>query len=75
MLASRLGKLPVWLFQGSADELAPPGDARRMWRALQSVNPNAKYTEYESGGHDQTKAMSDPGFWRWLLGQRRSARK
>ena len=74
-LASRLGKLPIWLLQGAVDDLAPPDDARRMWRALQSVNPSAKYTEYENGGHDQTRAMTDPELWRWLLGQRRSARK
>ena len=34
-----------------------------------------EYTEYENGGHDQTRAMTDPELWRWLLGQRRSARK
>ena len=72
VLASKLTTMPIWLFQGSADDLAPPDDARRMWSALQRVNPSAKFTEYDGGGHDQTRTMADPELWKWLLNQRRN---
>lgn len=71
-LAASLRELPVWLFIGSDDPLAPPGDGRRMGEALRKVNPAARFTEYEGVGHDARRALAEKELWTWLLARQRS---
>jgi predicted peptidase len=69
--AEAVGKTPVWMFHGSADEQVPVGDARKMFAALKKVNRAAQFTEYAGDGHFiYHKAYTEKGFWKWLFNQR-----
>jgi len=70
-LASKIRGLPTWVFQGAADQAAPPEEARRIWRALQEVNPGAKYTEYANVGHSPDRSLAEPDLWPWLFSQKK----
>jgi predicted peptidase len=79
--ARLIGKTPVWVYHGDADELVPVMEARKMVEALKAVGGNVKYTEYPGIGHAHAgpltafssggeKAQTDPDFIAWLFSQR-----
>lgn len=70
-LATRMKGMAIWLFHGSEDTVAPPEESRRMWKALQAVNADVQFTEYEGLGHDANRALGEPDLWSWLLAKRR----
>jgi predicted peptidase len=68
--ARRVGKTPVWIFHGDADDSVPVEESRKMTAALQAAGSNVKYTEYPGVGHNSwDKAYAEPGLFDWLLGQ------
>lgn len=68
--ARRVGKTPVWIFHGEADDSVPVQESRKMAAALQSAGANVKYTEYPGVGHESwDKAYAEPGLIDWLLAQ------
>lgn len=69
--ARRVGKTPVWIFHGDADDTIPVGEARKMAAALKAPGANFQYTEYVGVGHDSwLKAYAEPRLGSWLLEQR-----
>lgn len=69
--AKRIGKTPVWIFHGDADESVPVEESRKMADALKVAGANYKYTEYAGVGHNSwDKAYSEPELVPWLLEQR-----
>ena len=71
-IARRIGKLPVWIFQGAKDWLVPPRSSREMAAALRSNQGNVLYTEYPDLGHNSwDRAYSDPALFTWLFAQHR----
>jgi predicted peptidase len=69
--ARRIGRTPVWIFHGDADEAVPVEESRKMAEALRAANANVKYTEYPGVGHNSwDKAYSEPDFVPWLLSQK-----
>ncbi|MFH1024055.1 MAG: PHB depolymerase family esterase [Planctomycetota bacterium] len=69
-VASRLGKLPVWIFHGSADTAIPVMESRRMAKALRAAKGRVRYTEYRGVDHNSwDAAYSDPAVARWLCGR------
>ena len=63
---------PLWIFHGAKDEVVPPDNSRKMYKALQSADAKVKYTEYPDANHDSwTPAFAEPEFLSWLFGQRR----
>jgi len=74
-LARRVGATPAWIFHGDADPVVPVEEARKIFAALEPLDPNAKITVYSGVGHDSwTKAYAEPDFFSWLLAQRLPAR-
>jgi predicted peptidase len=74
-LAAKVKGLPIRLFHGSADPLAPVSDSRRITAALQRVGADVKYTEYEGVPHNSwDRAYAESDLIPWLLAQRRQSK-
>lgn len=71
-LAARIGATPVWMFHGALDDVVPPEDDRRLYRAFQAAGARAvRYTEYPDGNHNAWDATyADPAMWAWLFSRR-----
>jgi predicted peptidase len=70
-VARKIGKTPVWIFHGSADETISVEESRRMAQALKAAGGNVRYTEYPGVGHNAwDPAYTDPDFFPWLLSHR-----
>jgi predicted peptidase len=69
--AQRIGKTPVWIFHGDADDSVPVEESRKMAEALKATGANYKYTEYAGIGHNSwEKAYAEPELVPWLLSQK-----
>lgn len=69
-VARLIGKTPVWIFHGGADDSVPVEESRHMAAALKAAGANYKYTEYPGVGHNSwDKAFSEPDLVPWLLAQ------
>ena len=72
-LAERIGKTPVWMFHGNADESVPVTESRKINEALKkNGNKNVNYTEFERTNHNEAflKAFSEPKLYTWLAKQK-----
>ncbi|KAF1692498.1 phospholipase [Pseudoxanthomonas koreensis] len=70
-LVQRLGHVPAWMFHGALDDLVPPADDRRVYRAAREAGADFRYTEYPEGNHNAWDATySDPAMWDWLFARR-----
>jgi predicted peptidase len=68
--AKRIGRTPVWVFHGAADDTVPVEGSRKMVEALRSAGGNVTYTEYPGVGHNSwDNAFAEPNFVPWLLSQ------
>jgi predicted peptidase len=68
-----VGKIPAWIFHGETDEQIPVSDARSTAQTLKAAGAGVRYTEYKGAGHFIfDRAYTEPGFWTWLLAQRRA---
>lgn len=69
-VARLVGKPPVWIFHGDADDAVPVEESRHMAAALKAAGANYKYTEYPGVGHNSwDKAYAEPDLVPWLLAQ------
>jgi predicted peptidase len=67
-VARRIGKTPVWIFHGDADQAVPVEESRHMAAALKAANDEFKYTEYPGVDHNSwDKAYAEPELVPWLL--------
>jgi predicted peptidase len=67
-VARLVGKTPVWMFHGDADDAVPVEEARHMAAALKAAGADFKYTEYPGVGHDSwDKAYAELDLVLWLL--------
>jgi len=67
-IAHHVGRTPVWIFHGDADDAVPVEEARHMAAALKAAGGNYKYTEYPGVGHNSwDKAFYEPDLVPWLL--------
>lgn len=69
--ARLIGKTPVWIFHGAADDTVPVEESRKMAQALKAGKSNFQYTEYPGVGHNSwDKAYAEPALTTWLFAQR-----
>ncbi|MGH9702322.1 MAG: prolyl oligopeptidase family serine peptidase [Candidatus Acidiferrales bacterium] len=69
-----LAGIPIWAFQGTADEVVPLERVHATISALRAAGGHPKYTEYPGVGHAVwEKAFLDPDLVPWVLAQRRAA--
>jgi len=68
--AKKIGKTPVWIFHGGADDTVSVAYSRKLNDALEAAGANVRYTEYPGIGHNSwDKAYTEPDLMRWLLSQ------
>jgi poly(3-hydroxybutyrate) depolymerase len=72
-LAPLIKEVPIWVFHGDNDRVAPVDSSRTIVAALKTVDAPVKYTEYRNGGHEMNQALADPLLQEWLFAQKRSA--
>lgn len=66
--AKKIGKTPVWIFHGGADNVVSPENSRKLDDALKTAGGDVRYTEYPGVGHDSwDKAYAEPELMTWLL--------
>jgi predicted peptidase len=70
--ASRLTKVPIWVFHGDADPRVPVTESRKLTEAIKARGGNVRYTEYPGVAHNAW----DRAYWEeellpWLLAQRK----
>ncbi|MBZ5529120.1 MAG: dienelactone hydrolase family protein [Acidobacteriia bacterium] len=77
-VAARIGRIPVWIFHGGADQLIDVTESRHMAAALRAAGAEVRYTEYPGVGHNSwDRAYSNPRLLPWLLSKslRKPAKK
>jgi predicted peptidase len=75
-LATRIAKMPIWVFHGAKDRAVPVSASRKMVAALKKATGHPKYTEYPNVDHfSWVPAYRDPEMFRWLFGQKRKGEK
>jgi predicted peptidase len=71
--APAIAGVPLWVFQGDADDSVPVTMVRDMMRQLKKAGANVRYTEYHNVGREAgVKAFAEPDLARWLFAQRRN---
>lgn len=70
---ARLGRLPVWAFNGDADPVTTLADARSACDALQAAGGDVRLTVLPGVDHggSQNGTFATPGLWEWLAERRR----
>jgi len=64
--------VPIWAFHGALDTAVPVERSRDMVEALEAVDGNVRYTEYQQEGHNiGARVYFEPGLFPWLFAQRR----
>jgi predicted peptidase len=67
-VAKKIGKTPVWIFHGAADDTVSVENSRKMNDALKAAGGDVRYTEYPGVGHNSwDKAYAEPELMPWLL--------
>jgi predicted peptidase len=70
--ASKVKRIPAWLFHGAADDSVPVTESRLLVEALKKAGGAPKYTEYAGAPHNVwDRAFAEPGLAEWLMAQRR----
>jgi predicted peptidase len=72
--AAVIAQLPIWVFHGSNDSVAPVENTREMVERLRVLGSPVKCTEYPDVGHESwNRAYAEPELFPWLLAQRRNS--
>ena len=71
-LATRIRRLPVWLYHGDADRSVPVEQSRTIVASLKAAGADVQYTELPGVGHNSwDAAFGSPQVAAWLFKQRR----
>jgi pimeloyl-ACP methyl ester carboxylesterase len=66
--AHAVGKLPIWLFHGTDDNVVLPKQSELMFEAVKAAGGHIRLWEYQTLKHDcWTRAFNEPELPRWLL--------
>jgi len=69
--ATKMARLPVWMFHGAEDPVVPVTESREMYAALKAAGADVRYSEYPGVKHDSwNNAYAEPEFLKWLLAHR-----
>ncbi|MSR59167.1 MAG: phospholipase [Planctomycetaceae bacterium] len=70
--ASKVARIPLWVFHGDQDGAVKVDLSRNMVAAIKKAGGRPLYTEYVGVGHDSwTATYKDPLFMTWLFAQER----
>ena len=66
--AAKIGKVPVWIFHGTDDNIVPVTESQHMRAAMTQAGAEVHYTEYPGVKHvSWDKAYDEPKLFPWLL--------
>jgi predicted peptidase len=69
-----ISRVPLWVFQGDADQSVPVDLVRQMMQQLKKAHANLRYTEYHKIDHEVwNRAFAEPNLLPWLIAQKRGA--
>jgi poly(3-hydroxybutyrate) depolymerase len=72
--ARAVGRLPVWMFHGSEDNVVPPRESELMYNALKANSGHVRLWIYQGLHHDSwARAYNEPELPRWMLAHRLGA--
>jgi len=72
--ARAVGRLPLWLFQGSDDTMVIPRQSELIFEALKVSGGRVRLWVYQGVRHDcWTRAYNEPELPRWFLSHQRKA--
>ena len=69
---NKLAQIPLWLFQGSADTLAPITETKELVGAIQSAGGHPRFNSLEGRDHFILDVYDRPDVYQWLLQQKRN---
>jgi poly(3-hydroxybutyrate) depolymerase len=73
--ARALDRTPIWLFQGSEDNLVVPRQSELLYEAVKANGGQIRLWTYQGLKHDcWSRAFNEPELPRWLLSHRTDAR-
>jgi predicted peptidase len=71
-VAQRVRAIPIWVFQGDADELTPVALVRENVKVFQDAGVSVRYTEFPGGKHNVwDRVYRMPELYAWLFAQHR----
>lgn len=66
------GKVALWLFHGSKDDVLPVSFSREYYKKLRKENADVRYSEYENVLHNcWVNAFNEPDLLSWLFSKSR----
>ncbi|MDP2368396.1 prolyl oligopeptidase family serine peptidase [Rhodoferax sp.] len=73
--ARRIGKVPLWVFHGSADTVVPVEQSRQMVQAMRQGGGEVRFSDYAGVDHNSwDRAYAEPELVPWLLSHQLGAR-
>lgn len=69
---SKIKRLPIWTFHGTADDMIPFEETDRVFRKLKALKSPIRFTRIKNAGHGIQYLYEDPKIYRWMLKQRKS---
>lgn len=69
-IAEVIASVPIWVFHGFSDPVAPITNSREMVKALKVFNEDVKFSELDAG-HGIAYQSYTPALYRWLLHQKK----
>lgn len=75
-IAAKVGKVPVWIFHGTDDDIVPVAESQHMRAAMTQIGAEVHYTEFPNTKHvSWDKAYDDPKLLPWLFSKSLPAQK
>eukprot|EP01119_Soliformovum_irregulare_P002751 TRINITY_DN13008_c0_g1_i1.p1 TRINITY_DN13008_c0_g1~~TRINITY_DN13008_c0_g1_i1.p1 ORF type:complete len:239 (-),score=41.74 TRINITY_DN13008_c0_g1_i1:34-750(-) len=75
MTASKIKRIPMWIFHSRGDPIVPFKHSKDMVDAIQKQDPKeVKLTIYEDKEHDSwTRTYLNPDVWKWMFSQSKTS--
>ena len=71
--ASRLRRMPIWVFHGALDDVVNPEESQGMVDAINKAGGNVKFTLYPDANHNSwTATYNNPELYDWFLSYTRN---
>ena len=67
----KLAPIPLWLFHGTADTLAPIAETKDLVQAIESAGGHPRFNGLEARDHFILDVYDEPDIYQWLLQQKR----
>jgi predicted peptidase len=69
----KLAQIPLWLFHGTADTLAPIAETKELARAVEAAGGHPRFNSLEGRDHFILDVYHRSDIYEWLLQQKRGA--